>query len=131
MKTARPEYPADRRLMSCRARFQISMWRVQVAVRVEGPSRGAPEVGAPGDAVSVPLLQETLHHAVHVHPPHQDRASGGAREMKTAVRAIPLTPIMDRSKFVSRYVPRAIHESVRVSCIVHVYRAFVAGSAEA
>jgi len=53
-----------------------------ITFRVEGASRGAFEIRTPRDAISVSILQETLHNAVHIYSSYQDRAPRRTWEMK-------------------------------------------------
>lgn len=62
--------------------FQISMRCMPVAIHIKRACHCAFKIRTSRDAISVSLLQKTLHDAVHVHPSHQNGASGRAREIK-------------------------------------------------
>lgn len=80
-----------------------------IAVRVEGASRGAFEIRTSRDAISVPLLQKTLHDAVYVHPPYQDRASRRARKVKNHLAHAEGS---GQIEIISQHVPRIMCERV-------------------
>jgi len=80
-----------------------------IAVRVEGTRHSAFKIRTSRYAISVPLLQDTLHDAVHVYPSYQNRASRRAREIRDRLDHAAES---GQIEIISQHVPRIMCERI-------------------